>query len=328
MIRTSKLIALALTVAVALALPAAGIAQDRSPTSARAAKTAASPQANAADDVRMSKLIGMRIHNPAGQRLGTIKDVIFDTNTGRVHYAVLSLGGAMGIKEKLFAVPLSKLRPDEKGKFVLAVDKKQLETAPAFESGRWPNWNDASVRAPIDQRYGVQASDINARFRRASDVLKTKVRDSHGADIGKVSDMVVDVGASRVRYAVVKFDRAWNPNDKLIALPLGALSDAATTPRQEPQTQAAAPPRNPAPVLAFESPPEPTKGTASAVNPPGSVKTRPAPLDPAQGAGVRPLERPPLKTTTSYADDENLVYKGTREQLIDAPAFDTKQYPR
>jgi sporulation protein YlmC with PRC-barrel domain len=270
----------------------------------------------------------MRIHDPAGQGLGTIKDVILDTNTGRVHYAVLSLGGVMGIEEKLFAVPLSKLRPDAKGKFVLAVDKKQLEAAPAFDSGRWPNWNDAPVRARIDQRYGVQASDINARFRRASDVLNTKVRDSHGADIGKVSDMVVDVGGSRVRYAVVKFDRAWNPDDKLVALPLGKLSDATTTPRQEPRTHVAAPPRNPAPVLAFESPSEATKGTASAVNPPGSMETRPAPIDPAQGAAVRRLERPPLKTTTSYADDEDLVYKGTREQLIDAPAFDTKQYPR
>lgn len=327
MIRTPKLTAIALTVAASLVLPIAGIAQDRSPSAPRESKTAPSIPVNAAADVRLSKLIGMKINDPAGHTLGTIKDVILDTNTGRVHYAVMSFGGALGSGAKMFAVPLSKLRPDGKGKLVMAIDKGQLESAPAFDSDRWPNWNDASARAPIDQRYGVQSSDINARFRRASDVIRTKVRDSHGADIGKLS-MVVDVGASRVRYAVVKFNRAWNPNDKLVALPLGALSDAATTPRQEPQAQAAAPPRNPPPFLAFESPPEPTKGTASAVNPPGSVKTRPAPIDPAPGAGVRPLERAPLKTTTSYADDENLVFKGTREQLVDAPAFDTRQYPR
>jgi sporulation protein YlmC with PRC-barrel domain len=327
MIRRPKLTSVALAVAASLALPAAGIAQDRSPTAAQAPKNAPGTQVNTAGEIRLSKLIGMRIHDPGGQALGTIRDVILDTNTGRVHYAVLSLGGAMGIGEKLFAVPLAKLRPDGKGKLAMAIDKSARESAPAFDSRRWPNWNDASVRTPIDQRYGVQSSDVNARFRRASDVLKTKVRDSHGADIGKISDMVVDVGGSRMRYAVVKFDRAWNPNDKLVALPLGALADAATTPRQEPQAQAAAPPRSPPPVLAFESPPEPTKGTATAVNPPGSVETRPAPIDPAQGAAVRRLERPPLKTTTSYADDENLVCKGTREQLIDAPAFDPKQYP-
>ena len=40
-----------------------------------------------------------------------------------------------------------------------------------------------------------------------------------------------------------------------------------------------------------------------------------------------PIEPEPLKTTTSYADDEGLVFKGTREQLVDAPEFDRKRFP-
>ena len=67
MIRTPKLVAVALTVAASLALPGAGLAQNRTPSAARTAKTVATAQANALD-VRMSKLIGMRIDDPQGRR--------------------------------------------------------------------------------------------------------------------------------------------------------------------------------------------------------------------------------------------------------------------
>jgi hypothetical protein len=33
-----------------------------------------------------------------------------------------------------------------------------------------------------------------------------------------------------------------------------------------------------------------------------------------------------MKTMTSYAADENLVYKGTREQLSRAPEFEPRRY--
>ena len=110
MIRTPKLTAIALTVAASLVLPIAGIAQDRSPSAPRESKTAPSIPVNAAADVRLSKLIGMKINDPAGHTLGTIKAVILDTNTGRVHYAVMSFGGALGSGAKMFAVPLSNQR--------------------------------------------------------------------------------------------------------------------------------------------------------------------------------------------------------------------------
>ena len=64
------------------------------------------------------------------------------------------------------------------------------------------------------------------------------------------------------------------------------------------------------------------RSAASAVNPQGSLETRPLAIDPKAGATVQPLPHEPLRTTTSYADDEALVFKGTREELRDAPAFD------
>ena len=337
--RTRNPIALAI-IGACLAFPISTAAADRaattkaSPTTAAGSASAASDaapgslSADAAHAVRGSKLLGMNVHDKQGASLGEVKDVIVDTNTGRVHYAVLSLGGALGIGDKLFAMPLARLQPNAKGKLTLDVDKEQLKSAPAFDPGRWPNWNDEGYRAQISQQYGIAPGEANARFRRLSEIMKTKVKDSHGGDIGKVQDIVVDLGASRVRYVVVDFDRAWNPRNKLVALPMNAFSDGATTSWKEPRAEGAGAPRNTSPALALMNPGEPTKGTASAVNPPGSVETRPPPVDPKAGATVQPLPHEPLPTTRSYADDESLVYKGSREDLLAAPAFDEGRYPQ
>lgn len=321
MLKTARVAAVAI-----LLVPAAGLEAADRVNDARASPSTAL-HAPAPGEIRLSKLIGMKVHNAEGENLGHIKDLVVDANSGRVHYAVLSFGGVLGLGDKLFGVPVSRLHRDPKGKLVLDVAREQLKSAPAFASDHWPDWNDKSVRAEMDRRYGASPGELDARFRRASDMLRTKVRDSHGGDIGRVDDMVVDLRDGRLEYVVVDFDRAWNPNDKRVALPMSAFADGATAGRAQPPAEAGAPPRNTSPALALTNPSnEPSKGTASAVNPPSSVPTRPAPIDPTARSGVQPLPEPPLKTTTSYADDEGLVFKGSREQVRDAPAFDAKRY--
>jgi hypothetical protein len=150
---------------------------------------------------------------------------------------------------------------------------------------------------------------------------------THG-DVGKVKDLVVDLVGSRVRYVVVDFYRAWTPNDKLVALPPTAFADGASTSAwQPPAAEGAGAPRNAPPALALVNPGEPTKGTASAVNPEESLATRPLPVDPNRRATIQALPHEPLPSTTSYADDEALVFRGAREGLHDAPAFDPAHYP-
>ena len=323
MINRPKSSMLVVALALACAVPAG--AADSSRKQAGSATAPASATAERIHEVRMSKLIGMNVHDPRGSKLGEVKDVVVDMSSGRVHYAVLSFGGFLGVGDKLFAIPLSQARPDGKGRLVLDATKDELKSAPAFDAKRWPNWTTDPYRAEVDLRYGAAPADAKARLRRASDVLKAEVRDANRADIGDIEDMVVDFGSGRIHYVVVEFNRAWNPNDKLVALPMTALRDAASAPPAQRNDDAAAPPRNPPKALSLEAPSGPTKGPASATIGPGGVQTRPPAID-ASG-GVQKLERQPKDTMTSYADDEDLVFSGTREQLRDAPAFDRKRYP-
>lgn len=88
-------------------------------------------------------LIGDKVHNLKDEHLGDIKEIMLDMRTGKVAYAVLSLGGVFTMGEKLFAVPWSALKLDTVNKrFVLDVEKERFENAPGFNSDNWPNMSD------------------------------------------------------------------------------------------------------------------------------------------------------------------------------------------
>ncbi len=103
-----------------------------------------------------SSLTGDRVVNPAGEDIGKINEIMIDTPTGRIAYAVLSFGGFLGMGDKLFAIPWSRLTLDEDRKvFVLDVDREMLERAPGFDKGNWPDMTDRSWGAEIYSYYGV-----------------------------------------------------------------------------------------------------------------------------------------------------------------------------
>ena len=62
--------------------------------------------------VGTTTLIEDEAYDAAGKFLGKIEEIVIDTGTGSVRYAVLGLGGFLGIGRKRFAIPWSALTPD------------------------------------------------------------------------------------------------------------------------------------------------------------------------------------------------------------------------
>ncbi|KSW24196.1 MULTISPECIES: PRC-barrel domain-containing protein [unclassified Pseudomonas] len=109
-------------------------------------------------------LIGNDVYNPQDEDLGDIKEIMLDTRSGRVAYAVLSFGGFLGMGEKLFAVPWSALTLDTAHKrFVLDVDKERLANAPGFDKDDWPDMQDPTWSKEIHAYYGA-TQDADTRF--------------------------------------------------------------------------------------------------------------------------------------------------------------------
>lgn len=104
-----------------------------------------------------STLMGDDVKNAQGENLGDIKDVMIDTDSGKVAYYVLSFGGFMGMGDKLFAIPPQATRVDtEKKCLVLNVDKDRLENAPGFDKDSWPDMADPAFRDRIYGYYGYE----------------------------------------------------------------------------------------------------------------------------------------------------------------------------
>ena len=61
---------------------------------------------------RTSTLSGLNVRNKQGEKLGTVSDMVIDIPTGKINYVALSVGGVLGVGDKMFAVPYSALKFD------------------------------------------------------------------------------------------------------------------------------------------------------------------------------------------------------------------------
>lgn len=105
-----------------------------------------------------STLTGDDVYNRGEEQLGTIEDLMIDTETGQVAYAVLSTGGFLGVGDKLFAVPWRALRVDEANKhLILDIEKDRLKEAEGFDKSNWPDMTAAGFQETNDRIFLVSS---------------------------------------------------------------------------------------------------------------------------------------------------------------------------
>src|ERR1035437_11204330 len=105
----------------------------------------------------VSTLKGDKVVNHKGEDLGKIEEIMLDLDHGRIAYAVLSFGGFLGMRDKLFAIPWSALKVDTVEKqFILNLDKDVLKRAPGFDKDHWPNMADLNWANGVFKFYGTK----------------------------------------------------------------------------------------------------------------------------------------------------------------------------
>ena len=95
--------ALALTLAAGPALPQAGVALIKVDLSV------------VSKGYRMSKLIGTTVINDKNEKIGTVDDIVADKDKKLLNFAVLQVGGFLGLGGRLVVVPYDSLQIDETG---------------------------------------------------------------------------------------------------------------------------------------------------------------------------------------------------------------------
>jgi sporulation protein YlmC with PRC-barrel domain len=107
-----------------------------------------------------TKVVGSRIKNLQNQDIGTIDDLIFNPDTGRVRFAVLGVGGFLGAGETKVVVPwgavgLVKGAPGEAPSYVIDAPKDKLSSAPRFDPNKLTGLYARAAAQPIFDYFGI-----------------------------------------------------------------------------------------------------------------------------------------------------------------------------
>jgi sporulation protein YlmC with PRC-barrel domain len=106
--------------------------------------------------IAANQVQGTTVYDLAGEKLGSLEDVMIDKRSGRIAYAVLSFGGFMGIGDQYHPLPWEKLTYDtDKGGYVVDVDRETLEGAPAYTDEAAAKWDDDAWSRSVYTYYGV-----------------------------------------------------------------------------------------------------------------------------------------------------------------------------
>ncbi|HWG68740.1 MAG TPA: PRC-barrel domain-containing protein [Steroidobacteraceae bacterium] len=105
--------------------------------------------------ISSDKVEGTAVYNNAGEKLGSIDDLMIDKRSGQVQYAVLEFGGFLGMGTDRYPIPWNVLQYDtDKNGYTAPLDKARLENAPKYGNKDVPVY-DSDYSNRVDRYYGI-----------------------------------------------------------------------------------------------------------------------------------------------------------------------------
>lgn len=99
----------------------------------------ATSMASAGSIVKASEFMDKDVKNANDEDLGDISDLAINIQSGEIVYAVMERGGALGIGEKLVAIPTDALSPgSDDDAVIISATEDQLKNAKGFSDDNWP----------------------------------------------------------------------------------------------------------------------------------------------------------------------------------------------
>jgi sporulation protein YlmC with PRC-barrel domain len=150
-------------------------------------------------EARLSRLVGAAVVDANGAAMGKVDDALLDVGARRMTHALIALAPAGAAPRRVqLAFPAAGL-DWEPGKLTYIGDVSKL-----------PSANGASAAG---QQGGLRATEL----------LKAKVADDTGQEVGSLEDVVVNLRSGEVHFAVAKFTPNWIQEGMLVGIPLRPL---------------------------------------------------------------------------------------------------------
>ena len=192
-------------------------------------------------EVRMSSAPGSD-ERPGGE----LEELLLDPHTGKVSWAVVSCGGALGMGEHDVAVPASKLKwNSEQEGWELSMTEDQLKSSPDFDLSKARDQGPEAAFRAVEASWNEQVSefprfdtheqgaktmmvgDLEVRACTANFILASEL-DEHtvyarSEEFGDVSGSVFDLRNHRVAYAIVDRGGVMGIGEDEFLIPFAAM---------------------------------------------------------------------------------------------------------
>lgn len=201
--------------------------------------------------LRSSELLGYALYSATGENIGAVNDLVVQLEQGNIPYAVLAIGGFLGIGDELILAPWSHLVIDpSENSIVLSVDPVALEDAPRFQVDDLArvmvdsDW-DADIQtfweregidiaptatpvvAPTDTTTTTNETPETAilvpQGILLSSLLTFNIVDPDGEDLGAIEDLMIDWQQGKMDYMLLSFGGFLGLGDKWFAVPTGVM---------------------------------------------------------------------------------------------------------
>ena len=197
--------------------------------------------------LKAHQLMGMRVENLDGQKVGTVRNLVLDIKTGKVKYAVIGSGGFLGARSTLKLAPAQAMSAATTKRETLAVNATTLQwnNVPAFKLSSLASLAEANNASEISRHFkkpqtkalttpknslsitggqtGQQMKAPEPELQFASDLVGMRVVNQKQEKIGEVSDLLVGFDNARPAFAIISSGRLFHRQNQY-AVPLSALS--------------------------------------------------------------------------------------------------------
>ena len=105
----------------------------------------------------MTGFYGDSVYDVAGKFLGEIEELVLDIHSGRVAYALMAVGGFLGVGRKMFAIPWSTVTIDSAyQRCVINIGLERLIDAPSLDGDVLPRMADPSWATEVHAYFGCK----------------------------------------------------------------------------------------------------------------------------------------------------------------------------
>jgi hyperosmotically inducible protein len=169
---------------------------------------------------KATDVIGMRVDNLQGEKLGKVSDLAMDMESGRVVEVIISGGGFLGMGKTLTAVPPGAFQSDAALRVLkLDTSKEKFNAAPRFDVTKWNEGTQSNRLSEIHDANRSRTWGKLGSIETASKLMGAPVKNLQEENLGKVVNFAVDLPAGRIVAVIISTGGFMGMDNELSAVP-------------------------------------------------------------------------------------------------------------